>query len=543
MKIYKAAMYVRLSKKDEDRDGVSKYESDSVVNQKLLIEGFIKGKDDLVLAGEYIDDGFTGTNFDRPKMKEMLADIDAGKIDCVVVKDLSRFGRERVETGIYIARTFKEKGVRFIAINDDYDTLTADGAQTHIIMPIKALTNDSFSRDISMKIRSSQKAKRKHGESVCAFAPYGYQKDESVRNHLVPDEYAAGIVRDIFSKKISGYSAAAIAEELNELGILSPAEYKKSKGQKYSTAFGSGRKAMWSANTVIRIMKNEVYIGNLVQGKRERISYKVRKDRKVSQSEWIRCEGTHEGIVSRMDFDTVQDLLKRDTIRRRGGRESYMYAGILYCEKCGHGMIRRNDPRNPDKPPYYICSTHNKQEHCLRHGISEEKLNDLVMDFLQKYISRLSDVQQMAEDLKSVDVSMEAVKSHDKEIMRLKAQQAKYGRVKGNLYRDFCDGLITEGEYEDFQKDYERAEREIEEAIRRQENLIETIYDRRSFANLRLDHIRKNLSIGGIDRGVLVTFIDRIIVDHDGGLEFVARFADVVGKVEDLHHGEKKEPV
>ena len=166
-----------------------------------------------------------------------------------------------------------------------------------------------------------------------------------------------------------------------------------------------------------------------------------------------------------------------------------------------------------------------------------------MMDFLQKYISRLSDVQQMAEDLKSVDVSMEAVKSHDKEIMRLKAQQAKYGRVKGNLYRDFCDGLITEGEYEDFQKDYERAEREIEEAIRRQENLIETIYDRRSFANLRLDHIRKNLSIGGIDRGVLVTFIDRIIVDHDGGLEFVARFADVVGKVEDLHHGEKKEPV
>ena len=236
-KIYKAAMYVRLSKGDEDRDGAAKLESDSVTNQRLLIEGYINAHPELRLCGTYIDDGYTGTNFDRPKMKEMMRDVDMGKIDCIVCKDLSRFGRERIETGTYIAKTFKEKGVRFIAINDHYDTLTADGAETHIVMPIKALTNDSFSRDISVKVRSSQAVKRERGEFISAFAPYGYQKSKENKNLLIPDDYAAGIVRDIFAKKISGYSASGIAEELNETGILSPAEYKKSRGQKFSTGF------------------------------------------------------------------------------------------------------------------------------------------------------------------------------------------------------------------------------------------------------------------------------------------------------------------
>ena len=163
-KIYRTAMYLRLSKGDLDVDGLEKSESNSITNQRMIVESFLKKNPDLKLVDSYIDDGYTGTNFDRPEMKRMMTDVDAGKIDCIVVKDLSRFGRERIETGTYIAKTFKAKGIRFIAINDHYDTLTADGSETHIVMPIKALTNDNFSRDISTKVRSSQSIKREKGE-------------------------------------------------------------------------------------------------------------------------------------------------------------------------------------------------------------------------------------------------------------------------------------------------------------------------------------------------------------------------------------------
>lgn len=175
-KIYRTAMYLRLSKGDLDVDGMEKSESNSITNQRMIVESFLKKNPDLKLVDTYIDDGYTGTNFDRPEMKRMMADVDAGRIDCIVVKDLSRFGRERIETGTYIAKTFKAKGIRFIAINDHYDTLTADGSETHIVMPIKALTNDNFSRDISTKVRSSQGIKREKGEYIGAFAPYGYKK-------------------------------------------------------------------------------------------------------------------------------------------------------------------------------------------------------------------------------------------------------------------------------------------------------------------------------------------------------------------------------
>ena len=266
-KIYRTAVYLRLSKGDSDVDGCTKSESNSITNQKMICENFLKKNSDLKFAGFYIDDGFTGTNFDRPEMKRMMDDVDAGLIDCIVVKDLSRFGRERIETGTYIARTFKEKKIRFIAINDHYDTLTADGSETHIVMPIKALTNDNFSRDISTKVRSSQEIKMEKGDFIGAFAMYGYRKSLENKNVLIPDEYAAGIVREIFADRLKGLSASAIAQKLNDAGILSPAEYKKKQGQKYSTSFQGAGISRWSAQTVIRILKDEVAVKTLVVSK------------------------------------------------------------------------------------------------------------------------------------------------------------------------------------------------------------------------------------------------------------------------------------
>lgn len=186
-KVYRTAMYLRLSKGDEDIDGSVKSESNSISNQRQIIKNYLSKHPELVLADIYIDDGYTGTNFDRPELKRMLSDVDEGNIDAIVCKDLSRFGRERIGTGTYITRTFKQKGIRFIAINDNYDTLTADGCETNILIPVKALTNDNFSRDISIKVRSSQGIKREKGEFIGAFAPYGYKKSKTNKNKLVID--------------------------------------------------------------------------------------------------------------------------------------------------------------------------------------------------------------------------------------------------------------------------------------------------------------------------------------------------------------------
>ena len=539
-KIYKVGEYVRLSKADLDKDGVAKSESDSVTNQRLLIERFIKEQPDMKLCGVYIDDGFTGTNFDRPKMKELMADVDAGKIDCIVVKDLSRFGRERIETGTYIAKTFKEKGVRFIAINDHYDTLTADGAETHIVMPIKALTNDSFSRDISIKVRSSQSVKRERGEYVGSFAPYGYKKTDNNRNLLEPDPVAAEIVKDIFAKKISGYSASGIAAELNETGVPSPAEYKRMQGERFSTGFSRGGKSKWSAQTIIRILKNEVYIGNLAQGKRERVSYKVRKEIAVPMAQWVRCENTHEAIVSQTVYDTVQVLLRRDTMRGGEGRESYLYSGMLFCADCGCSMVRRNDPRSKKERTVYICSSYNLHKSCSRHTVPEEKLNEAVLLFLKDYIEKLCDTRILAKKLSSIEIGYENAGAYDAEIKSLKEELEKFSVLKSSLYQDLRDGLINESQFQRYRNDYSKLETELENAIREQEKIIEEIYERGLLSDVRLSNLKEKLNISGLDRAVLVTFIDKILVLESGKIEIHAKFDDRIDKVEELLPMEKE---
>ena len=295
-------------------DGVEKAESNSILNQRMIIDRYLGQHPEMQVIDTYIDDGYTGTNYKRSELKRMLYDIDDGRVDCIVVKDLSRFGRERIETGNYISKVFKEKGVRFIAINDHYDSLTADGSETHLIMPIKALTNDNFSRDISLKVRSSLAVKKEKGEYVAPFAPYGYKKDPENVNHLIIDEPAAEVVRKIFARKIDGLSANAIADELTRMGVLTPADYKRSCGDNYKKG-RKPEKSVWCATQVIRILKNEMMIGNTVQSKSSLVSYKVKKFIQKPREEWDIVEGTHEPIISEADFYIVQSLLERDVIK------------------------------------------------------------------------------------------------------------------------------------------------------------------------------------------------------------------------------------
>ena len=519
-RIYKTAMYLRLSKGDGDVDGNIKSESNSITNQRMIIQSYIDRHDDLELVGTYIDDGYTGLNYEREQFRQMMADAEAGKIDCICTKDLSRLGRERIETGTYIRQTFKEKGIRYIAINDNYDTLTADGSETNIVMPVKALVNDNFSRDISNKVRSSQQIKRMNGEFIGAFAPYGYVKSKENKNQLVVDGYAADIVRDIYAEKLSGMSANAIAEGLNRRGILCPSEYKRDKGERYATSFKQAAHSRWSAVTVKRILENAVYIGVLEQGKREKVSYKVKREIQVPEAEWIRVENAHEPIISRQDYEAVQILLQRDMravgkgafskenkikdssrISKKNGRGksgiaesgedgsgqggledtmaekcAYKYAGLLFCGDCGMSMVRRKSKYKEKEIINYICSGYNRNGDCSRHSIREKMLDEIVAGELNRYICILCDTQSILEKIGQMEDGFENVMEQDAEIVRLRQELTKCSALKSSLYQDLQEGLLTEEQFAQYRKIYGRKEQEILSAVREQEKLIRKLY-------------------------------------------------------------------
>ena len=327
-KIYHAAIYVRLSKEDGDISSSAKLESNSISNQKALILDFLKDKKDIEVVSVRVDDGYSGSNFERPAFQAMLEDIRRGIVDCVVVKDLSRFGREYIDSGKYIERLFPALGVRFIAINDNYDSLKGKNQADEIIIPFKNLINDAYCRDISIKIRSNLEIKRKKGECVTPFVAFGYRKTKTDKHKLEIDPSAGSVVQDIFKMKLRGMSQDAIANRLNELGILSPFEYKISSGSHYETGFRQKEQALWSSVTVRRILENEVYIGNLVQGKRTTPNHKVKQTYVKPEDDWIRIEKNHEPLVSDRDFEIVQRLLGMDTRTSPDQKQVYLLSGI-----------------------------------------------------------------------------------------------------------------------------------------------------------------------------------------------------------------------
>ena len=302
---------MRLSREDGDKE-----ESNSITSQKLLIRDFLSSQPDLMECGIKVDDGFSGSSFVRPAFQEMMDEIRAGRIDCVVVKDLSRFGRNYLDAGEYIENLFPVLGVRFIAVNDHYDSLCRTMSDAWML-PFKNLVNEAYCKDSSIKIRSQLEVKRRRGDFTGAFAPYGYQKDPDQKNHLVPDSFAADVVRDIYHWKLAGVSAADIADRLNAEGILAPMDYKRQQGIRYATPFRIYSSSQWNAAGVLRILKNPVYTGTLVQGRHTTPSYKVKKRMIKPKEQWAAVKGAHEAVIDPQAFAAVQRVLAMD-IRTRG---------------------------------------------------------------------------------------------------------------------------------------------------------------------------------------------------------------------------------
>lgn len=536
-KLYSVAVYLRLSRdditlKNKDKEERNcKTESNSICFQRELAYSFIRNNKEMKLFDTYIDDGYSGVDFDRPAFKRMIKDMKAGLVNCVVVKDLSRFGRDYIETGRFIQKIFPALNVRFIAINDYFDTLTADFNETSVVLPVKNFVNDSYCRDISWKVKSHQKIKRENGEFIGAFAVYGYKKDDNNKNLLVIDVYAAKVVQNIFAWKLEGYSFIAIANKLNSQGILSPMEYKKSKGENFQTGFCTKSIAKWSAMAVKRILVNEVYIGNLVQGKREKINYKVKKSITKPENEWVCVENTHEAIINAEDFKKVKKILSFDSRAIQGQKNSHIFSGLLFCSDCMETMTRRTNPYHGKKTIYFICQKNNKGQGCSRHSIKEERLKEVIAVCLKVQALIMVDNANVFHAVKEWKVDMQQMEGMDRECSRLKTEQEKYLVLKEGLYRDWKEGILSKEDFLDLKKIYKEKYEGLQEMIQQQEKRMQELFCRRERTDAQFKKLKTPAALIQINREVLIHFIERIIVYEDKRLCIEFRYQDLLDKI------------
>lgn len=519
-KIWNATLYLRLSRDDGDKE-----ESNSITGQRELLRDYISQRPELREYAVRIDDGFSGSTFERPSFQKMIEDVKAGRTDCIIVKDLSRFGRNYLDAGEYIEKIFPFLGVRFIAVNDNYDSLGDKKASDDFIIPFKNLINEAYCRDISVKIRSQLEIKRKNGQFLGSFAAFGYLKDEQDKNKLVVDQYAADIVRDIFKWKLEGVSPQDIADALNKLGVLSPMEYKRSLGMKFTTSFKTNAKAVWSAGTVIRILKNPIYTGVLVQGKETTPSYKVHKRITKDESEWTVIEDSHEAIISKIDFDSVQKVLKCDTRRSPGGKAVGLFSGMIFCGDCGASMVRKTVPAGEKKYVYYVCSAHKQDKSCSPHRMRDVALEEIVLDSVKQHIREVIDMSELLTITDTAPLRTAQAQKVQRQLDKKHEEYEKLQKLLMSLYENLTEGIIDREEYTRLKASFtsraDEAEKQMD-ALR--ENLKEI--QNHGTENAWMNEFTKWQGLTSLDRAVVVALIDKILIHSNDVVEIIYRWQD-----------------
>jgi DNA invertase Pin-like site-specific DNA recombinase len=532
---YATAIYLRLSREDGD-----KQESNSIQNQRELIKEFLKQHSEIIKTQEFIDDGYSGTNFERPAFIRMMNEVENHRIDCIIVKDLSRLGRNYIETGKYLERIFPMLGVRFIAINDNYDSVSGTGDADQIIVPFKNLINDAYCRDISIKIRSQLDVKRKNGKFIGSFAGYGYQKDPADKNHLVIDEYAAGIVRMIFSMKLEGSSSGKIAEKLNEMGVLTPMEYKRACGMNFNSGYQVSRHPVWTAGSVMQILKNETYTGTVVQGKNRKINYKVKESRPVEQEEWIRVAGMHEAIIPTAIFESVQELLKLDTRTAPTENKVDAFSGLVRCGDCGQNMIRRSTTKKGKKYYYYHCTTYKNQLGCSAHLISAEKLYATVLWQTQRQIAKLVEVDAFLQEIEYAPQEQFRIRALNNQLVSLQAEIERYSELKMKVYQDMADQIVSKEEYQELSGRFARKIKAARQAIEGVEQKKKQLDIGSIYEQSWIEKFKQYQNITSLDRKQMIELIDHVVVYSKDRIEIRFRYMDEMESLFDFAEEQKE---
>ena len=508
---YRAVKYIRLSSADDSATIKKGGESNSISNQRRLIDEWLKSHPEIEIVGERVDDGFSGILFDRPAFKEMMGDIYAGEINCVICKDLSRLGREYIETGRHLRRIFPAYGVRFIAINDNIDTLNDSGDD--LTVSLKSIINDAYCRDISIKTRSALDVKRANGDFTGACPVYGYKKDEDNHNLLVIDDYPASVVQDIFRMKLDGMAAARIAALLNENAVLSPMEYKKSNGLAYPKGgFGDVAEGKWSAQTIIRILSNEIYTGTLTQGKSGTPNYKLRSNISKPRDEWHKVENAHKPIIKRHKFDIVQRILSLDTRISPNSDKLYVFSGILICGCCGNRMIRKTVPKNGVKYYYYWCPT-GKKNGCTHPAMPKESdLTECVLENVKAHVANIACLETILENLDSTRISRELSERLTAQISDNEIRLVQIREFKARLYENMISEHLSKDEYKSLKSKYTNEEDVIAETNEKLKKEIESVLACDHERMMWTEHFTNFCELETLDRKTVIHLIHSIKV-------------------------------
>ena len=510
---YHAALYIRLSKEDENEGP-----SESVTNQKSLLDEFVKNNR-FSVYDVYIDDGYSGTNFDRPAFQRMIGDIEAGKVNMVITKDLSRLGRDYIMTGHYMERYFPEKRVRYISLLDGIDTGVESTAND--ITPFRAIMNDMYAKDISRKIKSVKRDKQRKGQFIGGKPVYGYKMHPTEKNKIVVDEEAAVVVRRIFAMALDGISCRKIAAKLNEEGVPTPAAYAGLPVPNPGPYTG-----LWSSERISEMLKNETYIGNMVQGRTVKISYKSRKCLKQDRENWVVVEGTHEPLVDNETFQKVR-MLVNSRRHTRSRTYDFLLKGMIFCHECGYplAVLNRKNAAGEDVL-YFVCRTYQrftKAGVCTCHSIKEKTVTDAVIAKVQEVCEACLNPREL------LPMAQQAVEQAQKENApenEMQAIQSKIESLAGNLdkmYMDRLSGLLAEA---DFERIYSKVklERSLLEEKRQELELRKKspapVEDRAK------ELVRRFVDSACTSRELLVSLIQRIELTEDKQIIIKFRFRE-----------------
>lgn len=525
---WRMSAYIRLSKEDLQKIKKGLDCSNSVANQRGMLYDFYESHmEEFESYTEYVDDGHTGTDTDRENFQNMMADIMNRKVNCVVVKDLSRLARNYSDAGSLIDNLFVQLGVRFISLAENVDSYLDPDSVSDIKVPITNVMNDNYCFQTSKKIRQVFDYKRRSGQYIGSFAPFGYVKDPDDKHQLVIDPDAAEVVKLIYAMFLQGSSKRAVSLYLNEHGVPSPSAYRRSKGLPVSSAVGDN--PMWSARTVHEMLTNEIYTGDMVQGRHRVKSYKVHQIETVPEEEWVRVPNTHEAIIARETFDQVQGLMKRDTRTSPQGRQVHLFSGFLRCADCGKAVTRSVSGRHV----YYACSTYKSRSRtaCTMHSIKHNRLEAAVLFAIQQQVHLAVSYAETVAQINTAPVKKCQSKRLDDLIAAKERELAKVTRYKQGLYQDWKDGEITREDYHSMKADYERQTITLTAVLK---NLTE---ERAELANgVDNEHpalvaFMKYQNIDELTRDILVELVDYIKVYENGNISVRFKFADELRKI------------
>ena len=508
--LFKAGLYARLSHEKEEN-----IERGTIETQMELMKNYVKDHEDIVIEEEYYDASFTGTNFERPDFQRMLEDAKTGRINCIIVKDLSRLGRNYVEMGNYIERVFPFLNVRFIAVTDDFDSFRPG---TDLMMPLKNIVNEFYAKDISKKVSTAHRRKWTTDEYMCGFAPYGYLKSKTEKNRIVVDEATAGNVRLIYKLFLDGKGYTPIAKYLNEQGIMSPLMYLKSLGYQLNVKTNG----VWTKTTVKSILTNQAYIGSAVHGKVVIEKYNNIPLHATDPSEWVIVKNTYEPLVDKEPFEKAQERVKKISdayfakeFTKHPPNEKNLLKGKIVCGDCGKGM--RLSPRTK-KSYVYFCGTFSDgiNPACSRHKIDQEDVNKAVFAQISNHMRCCIDALRVIRELNARSSGLKKYDVYEKAITRQRRELEKVNRKFSELYGDYSEHLINESEYLTLKQQYLLKSEALKKEI---DNLLvsQNLYSK----NYKIDAdwenlINKYLKCRKLNKELADAFVDKVQVFEGG---------------------------